>query len=108
GIVPTGDGNGCLQDVHWYEGTWGYFAVYVPGAVAAAQLFQSAMQSDAGFLYKIRSGDFQELACWLNENVYSKASRWTIHEVLQQATGSSLSASALKTHLEQRYIENTV
>ena len=35
-------GSGCLQDVHWYDGAWGYFPTYTLGAMTAAQLFDAA------------------------------------------------------------------
>ena len=28
GIAPTDDRDGCLQDIHWYCGLWGYFPTY--------------------------------------------------------------------------------
>ncbi|MGH7187766.1 MAG: carboxypeptidase M32, partial [Acetobacteraceae bacterium] len=35
GIVPPDDARGCLQDIHWYDGTFGYFPSYSLGAMAA-------------------------------------------------------------------------
>ena len=40
GIRPTDDASGCLQDIHWYSGTWGYFPTYALGALAAAQVLR--------------------------------------------------------------------
>ena len=42
GIVPPDDALGCLQDIHWPDGGWGYFPTYTLGALAAAQLFAAA------------------------------------------------------------------
>jgi len=42
GIAPAHDGEGCLQDIHWFDGAWGYFPSYTLGAMAAAQLFEAA------------------------------------------------------------------
>ena len=42
GIRPPDDASSCLQDIHWYSGTWGYFPTYALGALAAAQLFEAA------------------------------------------------------------------
>ena len=44
GIVPPNDAVGCLQDIHWPDGAWGYFPTYTLGALAAAQLFAAAAQ----------------------------------------------------------------
>ena len=48
GIVPPSDREGCLQDVHWYDGAWGYFPTYTLGAMTAAQLFAAAKAADPG------------------------------------------------------------
>ena len=52
GIAPDNDREGCLQDIHWYDGVWGYFPTYTLGALIAAQLFEAAAQvypgSDGG------------------------------------------------------------
>ncbi|HYZ41609.1 MAG TPA: carboxypeptidase M32, partial [Stellaceae bacterium] len=42
GVVPQNDCEGCLQDIHWYDGNWGYFPTYTLGAIIAAQLFEAA------------------------------------------------------------------
>ena len=42
GIVPPDDARGCLQDIHWYDGAFGYFPSYTLGAMAAAQLMAAA------------------------------------------------------------------
>ena len=45
--LSTGDDhrNGCLQDVHWPAGLFGYFPTYTLGALVAAQLFAAARQA---------------------------------------------------------------
>ena len=40
-VRPANDAEGCLQDVHWAHGAFGYFPSYVIGAVIAAQLYES-------------------------------------------------------------------
>jgi carboxypeptidase Taq len=41
GILPTNHMEGCLQDVHWFVGKFGYFPSYVVGHMLAAQIFES-------------------------------------------------------------------
>ena len=45
GITPTNEREGCLQDIHWYDGVWGYFPTYTLGALIAAQLFEAAREA---------------------------------------------------------------
>ena len=48
GMVPPDDARGCLQDIHWYDGAFGYFPSYTLGAMAAAQLMAAARRDVAG------------------------------------------------------------
>src|SRR6185437_2401630 len=50
GVEPPDDARGCLQDIHWYDGAWGYFPTYTLGAMNAAQLFQAAKAADSSIL----------------------------------------------------------
>ncbi len=104
GIVPANDRDGCLQDIHWYDGLWGYFPTYTLGAMTAAQLFAAAKAADPGIPLAIASGDFAPLLAWLRANVHAKGSRYSTAELIAQATGRPLDAAAYERHLETRYL----
>ena len=104
GLTPADDSEGCLQDIHWYDGAWGYFPTYTLGAMAAAQLFAAAVQARPGIPDGLAAGDFTPLVGWLRENVHQKASLLSTDELLAEATGSPLNAEAFKTHLRARYL----
>jgi carboxypeptidase Taq len=104
GIVPPDDRQGCLQDIHWYDGAWGYFPTYTLGAMTAAQLFDAAKRADPRILPGIAQGDFVPLLAWLRENVHAKGSRYSAAEIVTQATGRPLGTDTYKRHLETRYL----
>jgi carboxypeptidase Taq len=104
GIVPPDDSLGCLQDIHWPDGSIGYFPTYTLGALAAAQLFAAARKAVLGLLESIGKGDFAPLLGWLRVNVHGKGSIAGTDEILAEATGSPLAVSAFKAHLESRYL----
>ena len=104
GIVPPDDALGCLQDIHWPDGGWGYFPTYTLGALAAAQLFAAARRAEPGLLDAIGRGDFAPLLAWLRANVHGKGSLETTDQVLVEATGDRLGTAAFKAHLETRYL----
>ncbi len=104
GIVPPDDSLGCLQDIHWPDGGWGYFPTYTLGAMAAAQLFAAARRAVPGLMEGIGRGDFAPLLAWLRENVHGKGSIATTDEILAGATGAPLGVAAFKAHLESRYL----
>lgn len=103
GIRPPDDRLGCLQDIHWYDGAWGYFPTYTMGAMAAAQLFAAARQARPEIPQAISRGDFAPLVGWMGENLHAKASSASTDDLLEAATGEKLGTSAFKAHLEARY-----
>ena len=104
GIRPPDDAKGCLQDIHWYAGAWGYFPTYTLGAIAAAQLFDAAKKADPEILPSIGRGDFTPLLTWLRANVHSKGSLQSMPDLLIAATGRELDPETYKAHLRARYL----
>ncbi|MCG5054210.1 MAG: carboxypeptidase M32 [Myxococcales bacterium] len=100
------DKNGCMQDVHWPAGLFGYFPSYTLGALTAAQLFAAARAALPSLDDDLSLGNFVPLNAWLREQVWSKASLFTGDEILQAATGQSLSAEPFKAHLRRRYLDS--
>ena len=105
GIAPPDDRRGCLQDIHWPDGCFGYFPTYTLGAMAAAQLAASARAADPGIMAGIGKGDFAPLMVWLRDNVHGKGSLQSTDDLLCGATGGPLDATAFKVHLKQRYLD---
>jgi carboxypeptidase Taq len=104
GLSTTGnDRDGCLQDVHWPAGLFGYFPAYTFGAVIAAQLFQRAQEHVPDLLGAIARGDLAGLRAWLNTNVWSHGSRFTTLELVERASGP-LGVNAFRAHLGRRYL----
>lgn len=104
GIRPKDVRNGCLQDIHWPAGLFGYFPTYTLGALTAAQLFDAAVQHDASIPAALARGDGKPLLAWLGANVHSQASRWSSPELITRATGRPLDPQVFRRHLEQRYL----
>jgi carboxypeptidase Taq len=102
----TGDNHrdGCMQDVHWYAGLFGYFPCYTLGAVMAAQLYAAAQQRRGDILAGVAQGDFAPLLSWLRTNVHGRGRLVELPQLLTDATGSVLSTNAFKTHLQARYL----
>ena len=105
GVVPAGDADGCLQDIHWYHGSFGYFPAYAMGALAAAQLFAAARRARPGIPRSIAAGDFAPLLGWLRDNLHARGSSRSTDELLFEATGAPLGIAAFERHLRARYLE---
>lgn len=104
GTRPPDDLQGCLQDIHWYDGAFGYFPTYTLGALAAAQLFSTAIKDHPDMLTQISKGNFCTLLDWLRKNVHSIGSALSTEEILIKVTGSSLSTTSFLLHLNNRYL----
>lgn len=103
GVVPRTDAEGCLQDIHWAAGSFGYFPDYTVGAVAAAQFFAAARKAVPDMDARLGAGDFSALKSWLDENVHAFGSKLSFDELTRRATGTELSARAFKDALRERY-----
>jgi carboxypeptidase Taq len=104
GVRPDTDRNGCLQDVHWPSGAFGYFPSYTLGAMAAAQLFAAAKQQFPAIPDELSRGEFTSLQSFLRTHVHEMGSRYDTNTVLEKATGKKLGAESLLAHLHARYL----
>ncbi|MGM0448432.1 MAG: carboxypeptidase M32 [Methanobacteriota archaeon] len=105
GIRPDTDTEGCLQDIHWSHGNFGYFPTYSLGSVMAAQLFEAAEAEIGDLDGQIADGDFDDLHDWLGENVHRHGSRYETNELVKRATGEDFSADAFLEYVDEKYGE---
>jgi carboxypeptidase Taq len=106
GLRPASDAEGCLQDVHWAVGNFGYFPSYALGGFIAAQL-NEALRNDLPDLDdQIAAGRFAGLIGWLRENVHSVGASLGSQELIKNATGRTLSASPWLRYAESKYLED--
>ncbi len=95
--------NGCMQDIHWTDGAFGYFPSYTLGAMYAAQ-FMASMRKSVDVDAAISQADLSPIFTWLSDNIWSKGSLLTTDELVKQATGETLNAEHFKAHLKARYL----
>jgi carboxypeptidase Taq len=105
GIVPGSDREGCLQDIHWYDGAWGYFPTYTLGALIAAQVFAATRAAIPELLPTIERGEFAPLLGWLRTRIHGKGSLLSTAALIEAATGAPLGVAAFERHLRERYLE---
>ncbi len=96
--------DGCLQDIHWTDGTFGYFPSYTIGAINGAQLFNAIKNSAKDWEEKLMNGDIAFIRNWLQDNIWSKASSLDSQEIMQQATGEGTNPEWFIKHLRERYL----
>jgi carboxypeptidase Taq len=105
GLRPQTDVEGCLQDVHWAVGSFGYFPSYAIGALIAAQLWEKIRIDHESMDAEIARGEFGGLFEWLRKNVHGYGAKVTVQELVKIATGKPLSAAPALRYLEAKYLE---
>jgi carboxypeptidase Taq len=105
GVRPANDAEGCLQDVHWAVGSFGYFPSYAMGAVIAGQLYESLRADRPELDDELAAGQFTGLFDWLRQNVHCVAATVSMPALIRNATGKPLSAAAWLRYVEGKYLE---
>jgi len=106
GLRPADDRHGCLQDIHWFDGAWGYFPTYTLGAMAAAQLYAAALEAEPRIPEEISRGEFATLLGWLRRHLHARASFCSTQDLLIDASGTPLRTEPFRMHLQRRYLGN--
>jgi carboxypeptidase Taq len=104
GIEPVDDRDGCMQDVHWYDGyVGGAFQSYVLGNLMGAQFFAAALRAHPEIPTEIEAGAFGTLREWLRVNVCTHGRARTADEIVLGATGQPLSSAPFLAYLRAKY-----
>ena len=98
--------DGCMQDVHWAAGAFGYFPTYTLGAMIAAQLFAAALKELPNLREQLALGQFEPVNDFLNRKIWSSASLFEPDALLNHATGESLNPKYFEAHLRRRYLQD--
>jgi carboxypeptidase Taq len=105
GIAPAHDGEGCLQDIHWGAGLFGYFPTYTLGNVYGAQLHAAADRDLGGLDALLGRGETAPLREWLRANVHRHGRRYAPAELVRRATGAAPDPAPLVAALRAKYGE---
>ncbi|HLO97509.1 MAG TPA: carboxypeptidase M32, partial [Fimbriimonas sp.] len=103
GIRPKTDTEGCLQDVHWSQGSIGYFPTYSMGNLLSYQIWNSLQKDVPNTDELISSGNFEPILSWLQAKIYSKGSLLTPKALILEATGEPMNAKYYLDGLSAKY-----
>jgi len=105
GITPPDDADGCMQDVHWSAGYFGYFPTYTLGNLYSAQFFNKAKADIPGLEDQFAIGDFSELKKWLEKNIFAHGRKYRAKKLVEVVTGDTLSHEPLIKYLKTKFGE---
>jgi carboxypeptidase Taq len=103
-VTVTDDAEGCLQDIHWSMGLFGYFPTYTLGNLYAAQFFDAAQTELGDLQADFREGRFMPLREWLRERIHVHGRRYRAAELCTLVTHRPLSSDPLLAHLERKLL----
>ncbi|PIS47900.1 MAG: carboxypeptidase [Elusimicrobia bacterium CG08_land_8_20_14_0_20_51_18] len=102
GIKPADFSEGILQDVHWSQGTIGYFPTYTLGNLVSAQLFYK-MNRELDAEKLIERGEFAPLLGWMKEKIHSQGRKYLPEELLLRAIGEKINPEIFLDYVEKKY-----
>ena len=103
GFIPPSDALGILQDVHWSDGSFGYFPMYTLGAMYGAQFYQACSENQGDLEDQLSNGNFEVLNSWLRKNIHQMGRLLDADELLHQVTGKDLDCAAYLDYLGKKY-----
>ena len=105
GKEPANNAQGCLQDVHWFVGKFGYYPAYILGHMMAAQMKESIAKDIQNLPDLVRQGQFTPIKDWLNQKIHAQGRLERTDKLLESVTGNDLTIQPLVRHLEERYLQ---
>ncbi len=102
GVDVPNDRDGILQDVHWSDGSFGYFPTYALGSAFSAQ-FMKTMRKDIDVDALLENNKFDEIIAWLKEHIHQYGCRYTAEEIMLKATGEPFNPDYYLDYLEEKY-----
>ena len=96
--------DGCLQDIHWTDGSFGYFPSYTLGALNSVQLFAAIKRHFPDWQERFAVGDIGFVRAWLKEHIWEKASTMDSQDIIAAASGEGTNPQYFFDHLRERYL----
>ncbi|WP_347939345.1 carboxypeptidase M32 [Rickettsia oklahomensis] len=105
GIKPSSFSNGCLQDIHWSHGSFGYFPAYTNGAIIASMVMKKVQEIHPNIKEDILKGDFSNLNNYLNKNFRNLGSLKNSTDLLKSVSGEDkINPEGYIKYLERKYL----
>ncbi|MDQ2088672.1 carboxypeptidase M32 [Marimonas arenosa] len=103
GYAVNKPSNGCLQDVHWSVGLFGYFPTYSLGNVYAGCLHEALRQAVPELDSQLAKGDLASATDWLKQNVQRHGGLYRPRQVIERASGAAPSEKPLLDYIEAKF-----
>ncbi len=103
GITPKNDSEGILQDIHWSQGSFGYFPTYSLGNVIAGMIWYD-IGKEISLDEKTRVGEFEPIKNWLYQKIHRWGSTFAPKDLAIRSLGEPFNPERLVHYLEQKFL----
>lgn len=103
GICPKTASQGCLQDVHWSFGNFGYFPTYTLGSLYAICLAKAMRKDLPNMDQLIHEANFKPICNWLSTNVWCHGRRFHSKDLITKILGRPPSEDDYIEYLQEKY-----
>lgn len=102
GLCPKQDAEGILQDIHWSQGSIGYFPSYALGSAFGAQLY-AEMKKQLPIEERLRQGNLEPIRSYLKKKIFRYGKQKNSRELLKEVTGEDFSPKYYIRYLTEKY-----
>lgn len=102
GIRPANAAEGVLQDIHWSQGSFGYFPSYALGSAFAAQMY-AYMKKHMDFEALLEQGELGTIREFLRCHIHRFGKVKTSRELLKEMTGEDFNPEYYVDYLKEKY-----
>ncbi|PLC68843.1 carboxypeptidase M32 [Vulcanisaeta sp. EB80] len=100
GVRPKNDAEGVLQDIHWSQGSFGYFPTYTLGNVIAGMIYAKLPE----LRDKVAGRRFSEIKEFLRDKVCRYGAIYSPKELLMRSFNDAYNPDYLLNYLREKYL----
>lgn len=102
GVRPENPAEGVLQDIHWSQGSFGYFPSYALGSAFGAQLYYH-MKEIMDFDGLLKDGRVDVIRDYLREHIHQYGKLKDSRQILKEVTGEDFNPEYYVRYLKEKY-----
>ena len=104
-IMPSDDAEGILQDMHWSDGSFGYFPSYLLGSIYDGMYLETIREELGDPDEILANGEIKKITRWLNENIHQYGNTRLPREVLEKVCKKEVTAQPLIRYFKEKYAD---
>ena len=105
GVDINSDSDGILQDMHWSDGSFGYFPFYLLGTIFDGMLLDTINEKLGNVDELLKNGEIGKITKFLNDHIHTYGGVYNINEVANRVCGKDLEVEPIVRYFYNKYGE---